>query len=124
MVVVLCMCSCATRNHVEYVDREVIKYVTQTQHDTIVNNVHDSIYHTIYQVGDTVYSTKYVEKIVYRDKIVVRCDTIYRDSIQTKIKEIVVEKKKNTKFFYVSLFIWGILLIFATLKLRRWLQTR
>ena len=51
---------CATKTKIEYVDREVVKYETKVQHDTLINNVHDSIYHTIFQKGDTIYDTKYV----------------------------------------------------------------
>ena len=51
---------CATKRHVEYVDREVVKYKTKIQHDTLINNIHDSVYHTVFQKGDTIYDTKYV----------------------------------------------------------------
>ena len=114
--------SCATKTKIEYVDREVVRYETEIQHDTLINNIHDSVYHTIFQKGDTVYDTKYIEKTKFRDKIVVRYDTCWRDSVVTEYKETVVEKQKIPKWCYYSLVISGILIIFAFVKLVRWLQ--
>ena len=65
---VLMICSCATKTKIEYVDREVVKYQKQVVHDTLINNIHDSVYHTVFQRGDTIYDTKYVEKTKYRDR--------------------------------------------------------
>ena len=59
IVALVLFSSCATKKQIEYRDREVVKYVTKVQHDTLINNVHDSIYHTIFQKGDTIYDTKY-----------------------------------------------------------------
>lgn len=88
--------SCATKTKIEYVDREVVKYQTQIQHDTLVQNIHDSIYYSVIQKGDTVYSTKFVYKTQYKDKVLIKMDTCYKDSIQTQtITETkVVEKKR------------------------------
>jgi hypothetical protein len=121
LFVVLFFSSCATKTRVEYVDREVVKYVTKVQHDTLINNTHDSIYHTVFQKGDTVYDTKYVEKTKYRDRIVYQTDTMYRDSIQTQIKETTVEKIKIPKWCYYSLAVCFIFIIFALRKLLKWL---
>lgn len=115
------LCSCATRHSIEYVDREVVKYETKVQHDTLINNIHDSVYHTVFQKGDTVYDTKYVEKTKYRDRIVYQTDTMYRDSIQTQIKETTVEKIKIPKWCYYSLAVCFIFIIFALRKLLKWL---
>ena len=41
--VLFLLCSCATKTNIEYRDREVVKYETKIQHDTLINNVHDSI---------------------------------------------------------------------------------
>ena len=122
ILVLLLLSSCATKTKVEYVDREVVKYETKIQHDTLINNVHDSIYHTIFQKGDTVYDTKYVEKIKYRDKMVYKYDTIYRDSTQVVVKENTIEKRIIPKWCYYSLFACGIFLIIALVKLIRWLR--
>ena len=122
ILVLLLLSSCATKTKVEYVDREVVKYETKIQHDTLINNVHDSIYHTIFQKGDTIYDTKYVEKIKYRDKMVYKYDTIYRDSTQVVVKENTIEKRIIPKWCYYSLFACGIFLIIALVKLIRWLR--
>lgn len=116
--------SCATKTKIEYVDREVVKYNTIVQHDTLIQNTHDSIYHTIYQKGDTVYDTKYIEKTRWRDKVVVMTDTCYRDSVSTQIKECVVEKLKTPKWCYFSLGISIIFVIFAIGKFVKWLQVK
>lgn len=121
--VLFVLCSCATRRSIEYVDREVVKYEAKVQHDTLINNIHDSIYHTVFQKGDTIYDTKYVEKTKYRDRVMVKIDTCYRDSIQTVIKESVKEKQIIPKWCYFCLAVCAIFLIFAIRKPIRWLQT-
>ena len=121
---VLIFCSCATRTKIEYIDREVVKYQKQVVHDTLINNIHDSVYHTVFQRGDTIYDTKYVEKTKYRDRVVVKTDTCYRDSIQVQIKESVVEKQKIPKWCYYCLVVSVLFIIFALIKLIRWLQIR
>lgn len=114
VLIVLVFASCATKKEVEYVDRVVV----ETMHDTLISNVHDSVFHTIYQKGDTIYNTKYVEKTKYKDRIVVKTDTCYLDRVQ--IRE--VEKKIIPKWCYYSLLITIVLLIFASIKLYKWLK--
>ena len=106
--------SCATKKEIEFVDREVVK----TQHDTLVVDVHDSVFHTIYQRGDTIYNTKYVEKTKYKDRIVEKTDTCYLDKVQKRT----IEKKIIPKWCYYSLLITIGLLIFAIIKLYKWLK--
>ena len=122
IAIILIFSSCATKTKVEYVDREVVKYETKIQHDTLINNIHDSVYHTVFQKGDTIYDTKYVEKTKYRDRVVVRIDTCYRDSMQTVIKESVKEKQIIPKWCYYLLVFSIIVIIFAIIKVIRWLQ--
>lgn len=122
ITLILVFSSCATKTKIEYVDREVVKYETKIQHDTLINNIHDSVYHTVFQKGDTIYNTKYVEKTKYRDRVVVRIDTCYRDSIQTVIKESVKEKQIIPKWCYYLLVFSIIVIIFAIVKVIRWLQ--
>ena len=124
ITLILVFSSCATKTKIEYVDREVVKYETKIQHDTLINNIHDSVYHTVFQKGDTIYDTKYVEKTKYRDRVVVRIDTCYRDSIQTVIKESVKEKQIIPKWCYYLLVFSIIVIIFAIVKVIRWLQIR
>lgn len=114
--------SCATKTKIEYVDREVVKYETKIQHDTLYNDVHDSIYHTIFQKGDTVYNTKYVEHIKWKERIVCQIDTVIRDSVSVQIKENTVKKVKIPNWCYYSLVGWFIILIFAILKIYKWLR--
>lgn len=122
IAIIILFSSCATKTRVEYVDREVVKYETKIQHDTLVKEVHDSVFHSIIQKGDTIYDTKYIEHIKYRDKIVVKIDTCFKDSIQTQIKETTVEKKIIPKWCYISLVICILIIIFAIIKATRWLQ--
>ena len=119
---ILVFYSCATKTKIEYVDRDVVKYETKIQHDTLINNIHDSVYHTVFQKGDTIYDTKYVEKTKCRDRVVVRIDTCYRDSIQTVIKESVKEKQIIPKWCYYLLVFSILFVIFAIIKVVRWIQ--
>ena len=123
IAIILIFSSCATKKQIEYVDREVVKYQKELVHDTLIQHTHDSVYHTVFQKGDTVFDTKYVEKTKWRDRVVVKTDTCYRDSIQTVIKESVKEKQIIPKWCYFCLVVCAIFLIFAIRKLIRWLQT-
>lgn len=123
VAIVLFLSSCATRQKIEYVDRDVIRYETKVQHDTLIQNIHDSVYHTIFQKGDTIYDTKYKERVKYQDRVVVKTDTFYRDSIQVQIKESVVEKQKIPKWCYFCLGFCVLFIIFAFIKLVKWIQT-
>ena len=123
LFVVMVLSSCAAKTKVEYVDREVVKYQKELVHDTLIQHTHDSVYHTVFQKGDTVFDTKYVEKTKWRDRVVVKTDTCYRDSVQTVIKESVKEKQIIPKWCYFCLVVCAIFLIFAIRKLIRWLQT-
>ena len=107
---------CATKTHIEYKDREVLKYIKSIQHDTLISNVHDSIYNNIYTKGDTVYNFKYKERIAYKDRIVYKNDTIKRDSIQTQYKEKTIIKTKTPKWCWILLVINLIICIFVGVK--------
>lgn len=121
---IICFTSCATKTKIEYVDREVVKYQTQYVHDTLINNVHDSVYHTIFQKGDTIYNTKYVQKTQLKDRVIEKIDTCYLDKVQIRVqKDIVeVEKKVTPKWCYYSLVGWIIIIIFAIIKVYKWLR--
>lgn len=122
LFIVMAISSCATKTKIEYIDREVVKYQKEVVHDTLLQHTHDSIYRTIFQKGDTIYDTKYVEKTKWRDKIVYKIDTCYRDSVYTQIKEKTVERQIIPKWCYFCLVVCAIFLIFAIRKLIRWLQ--
>lgn len=121
IAIIIALSSCATKTKVEYVDREVVKYQKEITHDTLYQHTHDSIYHTIYQKGDTVFDTKYVEKTKWRDKVGYRIDTCYKDSIRTQIKETTVEKTKIPKWCWLSLIACFVIIIFEVLKITKWI---
>lgn len=123
IAIILMLSSCATKKQIEYVDREVVKYQKEIVHDTLIQHTHDSVYHTVFQKGNTVYDTKYVEKTKWRDRVVYKTDTCYRDSVYTQTKEKTVEKQIIPKWCYFCLVVCAIFLIFAIRKIMRWLQT-
>ena len=116
--------SCKTRYVVEYRDNERVEYVAKEVHDTLREQVHDSVFHTIYAKGDTVYNTKYVERVKWREKAVVRVDTMWRDSLVTQYKEKRVEKKIIPRWCYASLCVWVIVLIVGIFKIRELWQKK
>lgn len=116
------LCSCATKTKIEYRDREVVKYEKQYVRDTTFVERHDSVYHTVFQKGDTVYDTKYVEHTKWRDRIVVKGDTCRKDSIVTEYKETVKEVVKYPKSYWYLLGFSVLVIIFAIYKLTRWLR--
>lgn len=119
---IICFTSCATKTKIEYRDRIVDHYNTIVQHDTLREHTSDSIFEKIYVKGDTVYNTKYVENTRWRDRIVERHDTCWRDSVVTEYKETTKEVTKIPKLFKIT-FVFSILvIIFAIVKLIRWLQ--
>lgn len=121
IVSLIMCCSCATKTKIEYVDREVVRYETKIQHDTLINNIHDSIYHTVYQKGDTVYDVKYKEIVKFRDKVVIKTDTCWRDSIQVQTKEVTTVKKVIPKWCYVSLLGCLAAVVLLIFKVKKWI---
>lgn len=116
IVTVLLFVGCATKSKIEFRDRDVFKYITSVQHDTLINNIHDSVYNNIFTRGDTVYNIKYKERVAYRDRIVLRNDTIKKDSIQTQYKENTIIKNKIPKWCWILLVINIILCTFVGVK--------
>lgn len=107
---------CATKSKIEYRDRDVVRYIKSIQHDTLLNNVHDSVYNNIYTKGDTVYNIKYKERISYKDRIVYRNDTIKKDSIQVVNKESTIIKNKVPKWCWILLVVNLIFCTFMGVK--------
>lgn len=116
------LASCATRTRIEYRDRDVNHYITNTIHDTLINNTRDSIYVEVLAKGDTIWRTKYVEKTRWRDRIVERHDTCWRDSIVVEYKENVKEVTRVPKIYKFSLLLSILCIIFVFIKLTRWLK--
>ena len=113
--IIIFFSSCATKTRIEYVDREVVKYESKIQVDTLINNVHDSI--IIERNGDTVFVNKW--HTVIKEKIKERIDTCWRDSIRTQTTEKVVEKQIIPKWCYGSLVVCFLFIIFAIIKFGR-----
>ena len=116
------LAACATRTRIEYRDRDVNHYITNTIHDTLINNTRDSIYLEVLAKGDTIWRTKYVEKTRWRDRVVERHDTCWRDSIVVEYKENVKEVTRVPKIYKFSLLLSILCIIFAFIKLTRWLK--
>lgn len=122
---VLCLVifsACKPVEKIQYVDREKIVYQNVIQHDSIFNDVHDSIFQTIYQKGDTVYNVKYKEKIKEVYKYLYKTDTLFKDSIQFVEKKDVVVKKVVPKWCYYTIALSLAFIIFATIRVYRWLH--
>lgn len=124
IAIVLLLSSCATKTQIEYRDRVVDHYITKEVHDTLRENTTDSVYFEVVVKGDTVYKTKYKEKTMWRDRIVERHDTCWRDSVVTEYKEKTKEIVKYPKTYWWFLGISLISVIFAIVKIVRWLQIR
>ena len=121
-VVVFFFASCATRTRIEYRDRDVNHYITNTVHDTLIDKTTDSVYVYVTTKNDTVYRNVYKEKTRWRDRIVEKHDTCWRDSVVTEYKETTKEIIKIPKIFWCSFVFSIIIIIFALVKLTRWLQ--
>ena len=113
--ILIFLSSCAAKTHVEYVDREVVRYESKIQIDTLINNVHDSVY--VERNGDTVFVNKWHTAI--REKIKERTDTCWRDSVMIETKEKIVEKQIIPKWCYGSLVVCLLFIIFAIIKFGR-----
>lgn len=122
VAIVMLISSCATKTKIEYVDRIVEHYNTITVHDTTKIEVKDSTFHFIRVINDTVYDTKYVEKTRWRDRIVERHDTCWRDSVKTEYRETAKEVVKYPKAYWPAVGISILFFIFAFVKLLRWLR--
>lgn len=116
--------SCATKTKIEYRDRDVNHYITNVVHDTLIDKTTDSVYVNVYTKGDTVFKEKYKERTRWRDKIVEIHDTCYKDSIVIEYKETTKEVIKIPKIYSLSLWFSIVCIIFAIVKLTRWLRIR
>ena len=116
--------SCSLLEKIEYRDRVVDHYITNVVHDTLIDKTTDSVYVNVYTKGDTVFNEKYKERTRWRDKIVERHDTCYKDSIVIEYKETTKEVVKIPKIYSLSLWFSIVCIIFAIVKLTRWLRIR
>lgn len=111
--VLILLTSCATKSQIEYRDRVVDHYNTVTVHDTLREKTSDSTFVLVTTKGDTVYQTEYRERTRWRDRIVERHDTCFRDSIVTEYKETIKEVKKIPKIYQYALWFSVACIIFA-----------
>ena len=116
--------SCSLLEKIEYRDRVVDHYIPNVVHDTLIDKTMDSVYVNVYTKGDTVFKEKYKERTRWRDKIVERHDTCYKDSIVIEYKETTKEVVKIPKIYSLSLWFSIVCIIFAIVKLMRWLRMR
>lgn len=114
--------SCAAKTKIEYVDKEVVKFVTQKEYDTLVVNTHDSVFYSIVQKADTVYITKYLERTKFKDRIVNKIDTCFLENNKVQIKENTTVKTKVPKWCYYCLAFCSFCFIFASIKIILWLK--
>lgn len=122
IVVLYFLTSCSVLEKIEYRDRVVDHYITNEVHDTLREHISDSVYVEVVVKGDTVFKTKYKEKTRWRDRIVERHDTCWRDSVVTEYKENTKEVVKYPKTYWWFLGISLISVIFAVVKLMKWLR--
>lgn len=97
--------SCKTQSKIEYRDRDVLKYINTIKVDTFIKNVKDSTYLNIYTRGDTTYIDKYKERLIYKDRVKIKTDTITKDSVVVQFKENTIIKTKVPTWCYILLLI-------------------
>lgn len=122
LIIITLLLSCSTKTKIEYRDRDVNHYVTQYVHDTLRLETKDSTYHFVKVVNDTVFDTKYVERTKWRDRVVERHDTCWRDSVVTEYKETIKEVTKVPKIYSWALIFSALVLIYGLIKLTKWLK--
>lgn len=120
--VVMLFSSCATRTRIEYRDRDVNHYITNVVHDTLIDKSTDSVYVYVTTKGDTIYQNVYRERTRWRDRIVEKHDTCWRDSVVTEYVEKDREIIKIPKIFWLTFVFSIIIIIFALIKFLRWLR--
>ena len=130
LMIILAAASCFTLTgctSVQYVPVESVThdsiYISRVERDSI--HVHDSIYMEVVSKADTVYKTKYVQKVVYRDAL--RTDTLLVERVDTIRIPVPVERKlsrwEQIKLDFGGMFIGGIA-IFALSSAIVWLIRR
>lgn len=119
---ILLFSSCATKTKIEYRDRDVNHYITNTVHDTLIEKSTDSIFQEIKVSGDTVFVTKYKLQTKWRDRVAYK-DSVVRDSIiVNNYKEEIKEVTKIPKIYTIAFIIAIIIIILAGIKI--WLKIR
>lgn len=121
MVVCFILTGCTS---VQYVPVDSVThdsiYISRVERDSI--HVHDSIYIDVVRYADTVYKTKYVQKVVYRDAL--RVDTMVVNRVDTIRLPYPVERQlskwEKTKLDFGGMFL-GLIGIFVLSAVAIWL---
>lgn len=103
----LLLAGCKTIEKIEYVDR----YHNTHSTDTLIRYDKDSVFVDHFIKGDTVFKTKYVEKIRYKDKIQIVTDTIR----QSEVKTVIETKSVVPGWCYKAIIFLLIALIFLSI---------
>lgn len=130
LMIILAAASCFTLTgctSVQYVPVESVThdsiYISRVERDSI--HVHDSIYMEVVSKADTIYQTKYVQKVIYRDAL--RTDTMVVERVDTIRLPYPVERQLS-KWEKIKLDFGGMLLggigIFALSAVALWLLRR
>lgn len=101
----ICFMSCKTQSKIEYRDRDVLKYISTVRVDTFIKDIKDSTYLNIYTRNDTTYIDKYKERLIYKDRVKIKTDTITKDSVVVQFKENTIIKTKVPTWCYILLLI-------------------
>lgn len=128
MIAVACLfCGCATTKYVP-AERVVIRSDTVHSVKMLTDYViqHDSV--AVFQKGDTVYKTKYRDRIRYSERV----DTVYQsvtDSVRVRVpypveRELTPWEKTKMDFGGLALGGCGVLVIGALAALVAWLVKR
>src|SRR5574344_776977 len=100
---------CKTQSKIEYRDRDVLRYINTIQVDTFLKDVKDSIY-------IKTYIKKYKKRLVYKDRIKIKTDTLVNDSIVNIYKENTIVKTKVPSWCYILLVINLLVLAIVVIK--------
>lgn len=96
----LCLASCRTTSHIETAETNRTAAIHDTLHllTTRIDTIRDSVFLSIEsdRRGDTIFKT--VQKVVYRDRISLKRDTVYRVKTDTiRVSEHVDVSTTTTK---------------------------
>ena len=99
-------------------------YISRVERDSI--HVHNSVYLEIISKADTIYQTKYIQKVVYRDAL--RIDTLYVIQVDSVEVPVPVERElsrwERTKMKIGGLFVEVIGIVCLTVVVAWYVRRR
>lgn len=122
IVIVLSLASCRSLRRIEYVFVTDTNVVVSERHDTLREETHDTVFHTIKEKGDTVFDTQYIVRYKYKERVVNKTDTVVDVKTEYVDKEVVVEKRHIPKWCYVCLAIALAFTLITIYKVYKWLR--